>query len=233
MNKSANLYRLQVLDTKIDELTRRISALEKQLSDESSILKLKDKIAKEKNSAYQLDQKLKDATFATTTLRIKIEQSESSLYGGSISNPKELQDLQKEITSLKKQLTLAEEQELELMLNTETQQLLLAKLDNEFNTEFSKKQGLNNALKQELGVNIKELEKVQIERGATEKSLQAVDLSAYNRLRAAKSGIAVTDVAESACSACGAEISQAEWQKARISPDLIFCQGCGRIIYSK
>ncbi len=233
MNKSANLYRLQVLDTKIDELTRQISSLEKILSDESNILKLKERITKEKNEAYHLELGLKEASFSTTSLRIKIEQSESSLYGGSISNPKELQDLQKEIGSLKKQLSFAEEQELDLMEATESQDIVLAKLDNEFNTEFSKKQGFNITLKEKLRVIVKELEKIQVERGATEKSLQPGDLGAYNRLRTTKGGIAVTDVEENACSACGAEISQAEWQKARISPDLIFCQACGRIIYSK
>ena len=36
--------------------------------------------------------------------QIKIQQTEASLYGGKVHNPKELQDLQKDIVSLKRHL---------------------------------------------------------------------------------------------------------------------------------
>src|SRR5687768_18403957 len=51
---------------------------------------------------------------------IKIEQTESSLYGGRVHNPKELQDLQKDVASLKRHLSTLEERELEAMLVAET-----------------------------------------------------------------------------------------------------------------
>jgi len=54
--------------------------------------------------------------------RLKMEISESSLYGGKIKNPKELTDLQQEIASLKASLTQLENEQLELMLQIEEQQ---------------------------------------------------------------------------------------------------------------
>ena len=44
--------------------------------------------------------------------KIKIEHTEASLYGGSVHNPKELQDLQRDVASLKKHLTTLEERQL-------------------------------------------------------------------------------------------------------------------------
>ena len=52
--------------------------------------------------------------------RIKIEQTEASLYGGHVHNPKELQDLQKDVASLKRHLETLEERQLEAMLVVET-----------------------------------------------------------------------------------------------------------------
>ena len=52
--------------------------------------------------------------------QIKIQQAESSLYGGSVHNPKELQDLQADVASLKKHLSSIEEQELDAMQKVET-----------------------------------------------------------------------------------------------------------------
>lgn len=45
---------------------------------------------------------LKTAEAEAEAQKIKIEQTEASLYGGSVHNPKELQDLQREVASLKK-----------------------------------------------------------------------------------------------------------------------------------
>ena len=45
----------------------------------------------------------------------RVGQAEASLYGGHVQNPKELQDLQKDVASLKRHLETLEERELEAM----------------------------------------------------------------------------------------------------------------------
>jgi uncharacterized protein len=233
MNLSASLHRLQTLDNKMDQCLQQINRLEKQISDDNEILTLQKRLNTEKNTLHLLEQELKEISFTTSSLRIKIDQCESSLYSGTIKIPKELQDLQNEIVSLKKQLGLSEENELDLMFKVEKQQLEFDNLNNLLSSDLLRFQKIKDELSHKLLEYKKELEKIQIEREPAEKSIQQKDLVIYNRLRQHKAGIAVIDVIENTCSSCGAEISHAEWQKARISQELVFCQGCGRIIYGK
>jgi len=233
MNLSASLHRLQTLDNKLDQCLLQITRLEKQISDDSEVVTLQNALNKEKNTLHQLEQQLKETSFITASLRIKIDQCESSLYSGTIKIPKELQDLQNEIASHKKQFVISEENELDLMLRVENQQLVFDNLNHLLSSDLVRLQKITEELRKNLMEFRKELEKIQIEREPAEKSIQQNDLDIYNRIRKHKAGIAVIDVIENTCSSCGAEISHAEWQKARISQELVYCQGCGRIIYGK
>jgi len=217
----------------MDQCLQQINRLEKQISDNSEVTSLQKVLNTEKSTLHLLEQELKEISFTTSNLRIKIDQCESSLYSGTIKVPKELQDLQNEIASLKKQFGLSEENELDLMLKVEKQQVLFDQMDRMLSANLILFQKAKDELNQKLVEYKKELEKIQIEREPAEKSILQKDLVIYNRLRQHKGGIAVIDVIENTCSSCGAEISHAEWQKARISQELVYCQGCGRIIYGK
>ena len=56
--------------------------------------------------------------------QIKIEQNQSRLYSGKVTNPKELQDLQAEAEAFKRQLSLHENRQLEKMMALEERQSL-------------------------------------------------------------------------------------------------------------
>ena len=62
---------------------------------------------------------IREAEYAAQAQREKIEQTENSLYGGAVSNPKELQDLQMEAESLKRHLQTLEDRLLEVLLEQE------------------------------------------------------------------------------------------------------------------
>lgn len=233
MNQSAGLFRLQTLDIKIAQFNAKIYQLNATISDDSELQQSHQSLENVKNSLHLKEQNLKEASFQTSSLRVKVEQSESSLYSGTIKNPKELQDLQSEIKSLKKQIEVAEEKELGLMLEVDTLQTENSDQEKTYSGALAKRESQINSLKIELSSLKKEMDKILVERDAAEKSLHKEDLDIYNRVKQHKSGIAVVEVIDNTCSSCGAEISQAEWQRARISSELIYCQGCNRIIYAK
>lgn len=232
MNQTASLYRLQTIDHQINQLSNQIAKIESRLSDDSEKKRLLEELSRETTALHNLSQEVKEIAFHSSALKIKIEQSESSLYSGGIKNPKELQDLQNEISSLKKQLTISEENELEKMIMLDAQQGTTIEKQTHYDEFLTNKTISDQELSHSRSSMVKDLEVLVIEREATEKSLQQNFLELYNRLRKQKAGIAVVSVEENACSSCGAEISQAEWQKARINPEMVFCQGCGRIIYA-
>jgi len=53
----------------------------------------------------------------------------------------------------------------------------------------------------------------------------------YEGIRSAKNGIAVAQLIDDACSACGAFLTASQRQQVRSPSKLFYCPSCGRIIY--
>ncbi|MBA4420459.1 MAG: hypothetical protein C0391_04875 [Anaerolinea sp.] len=212
-------------------LNRQVHHLHRQIADEREISVIRKIIEEQTAFLSQLESQLNDISSKTASMRTKMEQSNSTLYGKANKSPKELQDLQMEIASLGKHLPPLEEQELDLMVSVEAEQQKLSILQGQLKTsvEFKAKSHLD--FEDQIAIVTKEIEKLTVERDATSKSVPQDALALYTRIQQVKSGIAVVEVIDSGCSSCGAEISKSEWQEARTSTTLIYCQGCGRIIY--
>jgi ElaB/YqjD/DUF883 family membrane-anchored ribosome-binding protein len=95
MSLSSQLYRLQQIDTLIDQTLARLEELEKLLSDRSSVDQAEAISQKAEEALQEILKNLRHAENNVRDQRIKIEQDESALYSGKMHNPKELQDLQK------------------------------------------------------------------------------------------------------------------------------------------
>jgi predicted nucleic acid-binding Zn-ribbon protein len=164
--------------------------------------------------------------------RIKIEQTDASLYGGNVHNPKELQDLQKDVASLKRHLETLEERQLEAMIAVETaeEELLVAKTDLERVQSNLKEQ--NKDLTQESEMLRKNLERLNSERQAVVTDIASQTLSVYDQLRKQKRGLAITTIADNSCEACGTTLTPSQQQNARSTSQLFHCPTCGRILYA-
>jgi predicted nucleic acid-binding Zn-ribbon protein len=122
MSAALGLFRLQQIDRQLDQSNARISAIREILGNDAELkdaLGRVEQASEKKKTAQRL---LNESEELVRTQQIKIEQGESSLYGGNIHNPKDLQDLQSDVASLKRYLTTLEERELEAMLGMDTVQ---------------------------------------------------------------------------------------------------------------
>jgi len=180
---------------------------------------------------HQEQQKLKSLEFSVKDQQIKINQSESTLYGGKIKNPKELQDIQKEIASLKKHLGTLEDQQLEAMLSVEQHEEIESAAKRQMiqaQAEFTEKSAGWLGQRDQLA---RTLERLNSERATIVPPVSAENMSVYNTTRKRKSGVAVCTAHDGSCSVCGANIRPMELQSARSAQDLVFCGSCGRILY--
>jgi predicted nucleic acid-binding Zn-ribbon protein len=232
MSRPQNLYRLQKIDSQIDQLQARLKEIDVLLSDDANLRKansLASKAAKDLDTAHkeqaQAETKVKDQ-------RIKIEQTEATLYSGTIQNPKELQDIQNEVEALKRFLEVLEERQLVTMIasdeaaekNQEAQTILQKYLDQ------AEEQG------EELTLERTELQKETAnlfqQRQVAEKAITSDDLVIYQRLRKQRAGIAVAKVKDRTCGACGSTLTASLHQAARSPSQVTFCDSCGRILYA-
>lgn len=232
MNQSFHLYQLQKVDQQIDKIDSRLATIDQILSSDEQV---KQASIQSKNARLLLlaaESALRESEAVVIAKRIKTEQSEAALYGGSVRNPKELQDLQTEIASLKKHLAMLEDNQLEAMVKCEEAEIQSKQLDQVLSEAQANAIERNAALNGEHEALLKHRDTLFLEKNAITAQLQPESLATYNKLRQQKKGVVVAIVDEDACSVCGSEISPADRQAARSPVKIVFCSFCGRIIYS-
>jgi predicted nucleic acid-binding Zn-ribbon protein len=164
--------------------------------------------------------------------RIKLQQTEASLYGGLVHNPKELQDLQKDVVSLKKHLETLEERELEAMEAIENTENELKNAQAELERVKASKGEQFRNLTEESTILNRDIERYSSERLAVMTDLTSPALSSYEQIRKLRRGLAVTNLSDGSCAACGTTLTASQQQSARSSGQLFYCPGCGRILYA-
>ena len=233
MSAALGLYRLQQIDSQMDQARARLEAIRQAASQNDLELRAATEGASAAESAHSEAERVqRQAEAEVQSQRIKIEQAESSLYGGNIRNPKELQDLQHDVASLKKYLATLEDRLLESMLATEAAAASLTEARGAYAQVESRLGDQTRDLTTERAHLTHNLERLEAERKAAASPVDAKLLEQYESLRRDRRGIAVTTVSDGACAACGASLTPGHQQTARSSAQIARCPTCGRILFA-
>jgi len=232
MSRSKKLYKLQGIDTAIDRAQERISEINRLLSQDEE---LKAAEAKLQTSKRKLDEKkkiLKRAEREVKDQDRKIKENEAKLYGGNVTNPKELEDLQLESESLHRYLGVLEERQLEAMLavdQAESEYRDNQKTLKDIKEKRKSNHATLNAEKEDL---LEEIDSLQHKRKSVVDDIDDNDLQLYQDLRERLGGIAVSRITNDSCSACGTQVPSATSQEARSPSQLTHCMTCNRILHA-
>lgn len=231
MSQPFKLFRLQQLDTQLDAAHARLREIERLSNDDLELRQALEATEMAQQALRAANKALQNAEYETAQLRIKIEQTDASLYGGKIRNPKELQDLQNELSALNRHMEVLENRQLESMLAEEqaaeasqSQADILQRTRDQRETKLS----LLRAEQKHLENDLIHLEN---EREVAVNSIELPDYRLYEQLRRDRRGVAVARVSDRACSACGTTLSAMLLQAARSQNELHRCETCGRILY--
>jgi hypothetical protein len=231
MSRPFKLYRLQQIDSQLDWMQTRLKEIETALNDDAELrqtvehaTQMEEKLQKARNSLRHAENEVREQ-------RTKIEQTESTLYGGKVRNPKELQDLQNEAAALKRYLGVLEDRQLEAMLEEEDAASAHAAATSDLEAMQARSNQKSGDLTQEKDKLLKDLIRFEDERQAAASSILAEDITLYNQLRQKRHGIAVAKVANKACSACGSTLNAALLHAVHSPNQINRCDACGRILY--
>lgn len=231
MSSPFKLYRLQTIDTKLDEMKRRIREIDDLIKADEELQQAINGANVAEQALQKAQKDLRNAEDQVKQQRLKIEQSESSLYSGRMRNPKELQDLQNEVAALKRYLGVLEDRQLECMLSEEEVGAESEAAHSQLNKVQSEKATQNSMLNAERERLLNDIHRFEDERNAAVSDIPAPDLELYEKLRIQRRGIAVSKVVGKACSACGSTLNAALLDAARSPNQITRCDMCGRILY--
>ncbi len=232
MNQRTFLYQLQLLDLELDKNEKRLAEIQDIISNSDEIKEIEQIVAKIEAEKKTWQTKLNKISDEAHIIQEKIKNSEKSLYDGSIKNPKQLQDVNIEIDSLKKRLLVLDEQQLEIMFSIEELENQLSDHENNLSVLKKEKSAETKILLNEVAEIEKSNKKITIEKDPILNQIEDEFLTTYKKLRKSKNKIAVSLVVDNACSMCGNGILPMEVQKARSSIDEVFCSVCKRFLYS-
>jgi len=232
MSAALGLYRLQQVDSQIDQIQSRLKAIRQILENDDELRTANTLFSVAEKNNKEAEQLLKQTELEVEKQRIKIQQTEASLYGGLVKNPKELQDLQKDIASLKRHLETLEERQLEAMEVAESAEndLKAANAGLE-KVKSSRGDQFGQLAKEDEKLN-KDLETLLSERNAVMQDISASTINQYDQLRRQRRGIAVTTISDDSCASCGTTLPASLQQNARSATQLFNCPTCGRILYA-
>lgn len=231
MRLSDLLHDLQDIDTRLDGARGSLNQIRRQLGDRSALDLPTQELAHAREALHQIEAAERDLELETESRRSKIASDEKKLYGGSVTNPKELGSLQDEVNLEKRAFDRIETRLLELLeerdLATQRRNELQTALDSlteHWNTQQEQAHRRADELERDAG----DLEQ---RREALIGQVAGPARSTYDTLRRQKGGVAVAPVLQRTCQACRVGLTPAIEQRARIGAELVLCHSCGRILY--
>jgi predicted nucleic acid-binding Zn-ribbon protein len=231
MSRSKTLYKIQQFDSELDSGRKRIQEIDRILGDQLELDQAHSSQKAARKVLFEKQNQLVNAEASVAEQNHKIEQNQKKLYSGAVSNPKELEDLQKEYLALEKYLSVLEERQLEAMLANEEAQTRYDQVSADVERISSKLADQFASLRKEQNSLQLNAEKVQAAKAKFLEDNPTPDLPKYEELRKTLNGIAVTLMVSESCASCGASIPSAIAQAARSPGNLISCPSCKRILY--
>lgn len=232
MSNTFKLFRLQLIDSQLDQARARLREIEQTLADDAEVRQAEGEDQEAQAELAARHKTLRRAEEEVHTQKIKIEQTEATLYGGKVRNPKELQDLQNEAAALRRYQRVLEDRQLEAMIAVEEAEESGGKTADKLRAAVEAASAKNRKFSSEKDAVQLEIARLENERQAASDAIIEADLKIYEQLRHSRRGVAVSRVVNKACSACGSVLNAALLHAARSPNQINRCDTCGRILYA-
>ena len=229
------LLDLQALDSALDRLAHRrrtlpeieqIEQLDRkvtQLGDDIVLVETEDSDLGREQSKLEADIDL---------VRTRMQKDQRRLDAGQVSSPRELENLQSEIESLKRRQSDLEDEELEIMEKREVVQTRLQELRDEREQllgTLAETEQRRDATFAEIDA---ESEKTAQQRAELASAMPADLLALYEKVRAASSGVGAAALHRGRCEGCHLQLNTTDLNNLREAPEdeVVRCEECRRIL---
>jgi len=230
MVTAPDLYALQETDQALDKAQGRLAEIEARLGESEEMILAREVADEKRVAADQLRSHLSDAEYSVEEIRTKAADVEAKLYGGTVTNPKELSDLNDDLKSLRHLVRTREDVLLGLLVEIEEADAQLAAAQAECTDIEAKWKEEQDALLAEKAQIEPQIASLQARRDAQSPAVDRSSLRLYELLRQRHGGQAVARVERGMCQGCRITLPMSLLQKVRSSIGLVQCVSCERIL---
>lgn len=233
MNPSHSLYRIQKLDLKLHAQRQRAKEIDAELANNEAVQQAEQAKQAVEQRLRPEEARVTDLNLELQTIAAQRKQFSAQLYGGSVSNPKELQDIEHKIDALTRRQSELETALLETMMVVDD---LKAQFDAaaarlaEAQAAHASEHGALLEERQQVRTEIRQL-KAQREKLVAETDAEALAL--YDEMWHPKQGRPVAVMEGDRCQHCGVSQTEVVAQRVRRGQEIVFCANCGRILIAR
>lgn len=231
MNHPKLLLELQQVDLQMMEHQERKAAIDAQLKNNKAVRRAQKALQQAEGTLKPLKVEMRDLELQVQSNQDKQQRSEERLYSGAITNPKELQDMQRELEALKRYGAILEDRMIELMVHIDDAQAAYDTADETLDARRQEAASENADLSDELASILHNLTQLRTRRTELTEQIEASVLAKYEDLRPKRNNQPVAQLtADDSCSACGIQLIALAAKEIRQSNDLTTCRNCRRIL---
>jgi len=229
MNIAKQLYQLQELDLEIESNEQAVNQIASQLGESQAVVRAQTEFTQAHQHVEELKRQQHSAEWEINDLVDKLTVAEKKLYSGTITNPKELTNLQHEVDGLKARRDQLEDETLDIMDKVELATASVASL----RSELKRLEAKWHNQQQQLSTDMEQLKTTLSDLKHKRQQLSAkIDPGAvefYHELKKQK-GTAVAKVEQGICCGCRISLPASELQRAK-GGNTVQCSSCGRILF--
>ena len=232
MTIAKSLLSLQDTDQALALRRRDFRAVEQELKSEGGLPELRDNC--EKTRLRELEAKVETARLESdlATLKEQVSELETRLYGGSITNVRELTAIETEHSAVRRSLAQVEESIAPAEVAAEHARQQFEDLTKELAEKEKHWTTRLIELRQEKVKMGNEFNKMLELRNAEASEIPDEDLARYTRLFRSNRGVAVVKVERGVCQGCAVRLPVGELTRLRNSDGPIPCS-CGRALLTE
>jgi predicted nucleic acid-binding Zn-ribbon protein len=230
MMRTADLWRLQEIDSALDSRRATIDDARSRLGESEDVVAARAEVLERMATLRAAQTAQKDLELQADDVKSKIAPGEQRLYSGAIKNPKELADLQHDIDQHRRQLSAIEDQDIEALSAVDA-------AERELRDAQARLDALELAWREEQADLTERIERLTAEVVGydAERSEQAADiegglLGTYDHVRRAHQGRGVARLDRNLCLGCRISLPISTVNKARAGNALVQCPNCERIL---
>jgi predicted nucleic acid-binding Zn-ribbon protein len=229
MSRASVLLRLQQIDDRIAALQSEIASAEASLRGDPELDRLRATEGAAQGRHREIGAEARLAELEAASLQARIRELDRRLYGGTIRNPAELMEMQRELDSMRVRLSTAEDEALERMEQVDSALATMQAASASVVARETQRAGAMEPLRAHLALLLTQLETANTERDAVRADAEPADLSLYARI-ASRRRPAVTQLAGEFCGGCRMPVSNEERRAVRTGSGLTQCANCDRIL---
>jgi uncharacterized protein len=231
MTRIAQLYDLQQIDAGIDTRVARMRQIDVQMADTEDMVAARSAFESATSSLTGEQARLKQLSHENEEAGGRLRSLEKKMYDGSVKNPKELGQIQEEVTHLRDRVKDLESRTLDAMMSVEQMEEVQTEAQRQLDAATREQEQFHAGLLEEKDKLLNQAKVLQVKRQRAITDLPWGDLQAYERLRRSKGGLAVVAVRNGLCGGCHIAVTAATLRQARSGDNLATCPTCGRILY--